>query len=250
MANPRQRSKKRSGSFRPVRQSKHAKKNLKKQPPIRGPKILQDSWDKHKTVKQNYDALGLVTTLKPNESGGTEHKKYGRLADETSPSTSTRGDPKGVVVLSTGGKIPVGYGRILRDEQGNAVDIELAEEDDETMDTDRNVGTMDEMDPGYLDEKSTIWTQLGAHTATGTRRPNSVVQELEKICEDKTRKRGAPRFLSEGEIGYLTVLVGRHGEDVEAMARDRKLNPDQRTAGELRRLIERAGGFENVLGRL
>ena len=116
----------------------------------------------------------MVATLKPDESGGTEHKRYGRLEDETSPSTSTLGDPKGVAVLSTGAKIPVGYGRILRDEQGNAVDIELAGEDDETMDTDRNVETMD---GSYLDEKSrTIWTQLGAHTVTGARRPNSVVQ--------------------------------------------------------------------------
>jgi len=177
---------------------------------IRGPQVLRDSWDRHKTVRQkyvvgghtrvflrgsrnrlwtflvcaicliynicdSYDALGLVATLKPTESGGTEHRRC--LEDETSPSTSTRGDPKGVAVLSTGGKIPAGHGRILRDEQGNAVDIQLAEEDDETMDTDRNVETMDGMDQGYVDEKSTTtWTQLGAHTATGTRRPNSVVQ--------------------------------------------------------------------------
>jgi nucleolar protein 16 len=58
-----------------------------------------------------------------------------------------------------------------------------------------------------------------------------------------------PRFLSEGEAGYLRRLVGRHGEDIEAMARDRKLNPDQRTVGELTRLMKKAGGFENV-GRL
>jgi nucleolar protein 16 len=44
----------------------------------------------------------------------------------------------------------------------------------------------------------------------------------------------------------LTRLVARHREDVEAMARDRKLNPDQRTVGELMRLIRKAGGFENV----
>jgi len=56
-----------------------------------------------------------------------------------------------------------------------------------------------------------------------------------------------PRFLSEGEAGYLRRLVGRHGEDVEAMARDRKLNPDQRTVGELRRLMKKAGGFENIV---
>lgn len=68
--------------------------------------------------------------------------------------------------------------------------------------------------------------------------------ELEKIYGDQG-KRGAPRYVSEGEAGYLRRLVGRHGENFEAMARDRKLNPDQRTAGELRRLMKKAGGLEN-----
>jgi nucleolar protein 16 len=126
----------------------------------------------------SYDALGLVATLNPNESGGTEHKKYGSQEEETSPSTSTRGDPKGVAELSTGAKIPVGYGRILRDEQGNAVDIEFGDEDVEGMDTDRNEETMD----AYVDEKSvTTWTQLGARTTTRTKRPNSVVEGMGRI---------------------------------------------------------------------
>lgn len=240
MVNPRQRSKRRSGSFRPTQHSKRAKKNLKKQPPIRGPKVLQDAWDKHKTVKQNYDALGLVATLKPNESGGTELFVDGSLEDETIPSTSTRGDPKGVAELSSGAKIRAGFGRILRDEQGNAVDIEFGDEDDGTLDTDRNVGTMD----AYVDEKSvSTWTQLGNRAATRTKRPNSVVQELEKISGGDTEKK-APRFPSEGEVGYLKRLVGKHGENLEAMSRDRKLNPDQRTIGELMRLMKKAGGFE------
>jgi nucleolar protein 16 len=51
-------------------------------------------------------------------------------------------------------------------------------------------------------------------------------------------------------VGCLARLVARHGEDVEAMARDRKLNPDQRTVGELTRLIKKAGGFENLGERL
>jgi len=127
-------------------------------------------------ICDSYDALGLVATLKPIDSGGTEHRKYGKLQDETSPSTSTRGDPKGIAELSVGAKIPVGYGRIIRDEQGNAVDIELADEEDdgETLDTGRDVETMDH---AYLDEKSaSTWTQLGAHTATRAMRINSVVQ--------------------------------------------------------------------------
>ena len=124
-------------------------------------------------ICDSYDALGLVATLKPIESGGTEHTKYGKLEDETSPSTSTRGDPKGIAELSVGAKIPAGYGRIMRDEQGNAVDIELGDEDDgEVLDTDRKT-----MDHVYLDEKSaSTLTQLGAHIATRARRINSVVQ--------------------------------------------------------------------------
>lgn len=126
-------------------------------------------------MRDSYDALGLVATLKPNESGGTEHNKYGRLEAETIPSTSTRGDPKGALEVSTGAKNPTRYGRILRDEQGNAVDIELEDEEDETMDTDRNVETMDV----YADEKSaTRWSQLGPRTATRTKRPNSVVEGM------------------------------------------------------------------------
>ena len=182
---------------------------------IRGPKILQNSWDRHKTVKQkcvvapvfglyqftwifnrlwafqvctkiliydrfcdSYDALGLVATLKPNESGGTEHNKYGRLEGETIPSTSTRGDPKGVAMLSTGAKIPPGYGRILRDEQGNAVGIEFADVDE--VDTDRKAETMEDMDHAYLDERSACtWTQLGPRTAA--RRTSSVVEGESEI---------------------------------------------------------------------
>lgn len=67
--------------------------------------------------------------------------------------------------------------------------------------------------------------------------------ELEKISGDQGNN-GAPRFTSEGEIGYLRRLVERHGKDIEGMARDRRLNPDQRTVGELKRLMKKAGGLD------
>jgi len=50
------------------------------------------------------------------------------------------------------------------------------------------------------------------------------------------------RFSSKGEVTFLQKLISRHGSDVEAMARDRKLNPDQRTEGELRWAIRKASG--------
>lgn len=51
----------------------------------------------------------------------------------------------------------------------------------------------------------------------------------------------ATRHTSKGEIKYLQRLCDKYGKDVEQMARDRKLNADQRTAGELRRALRRAG---------
>ena len=95
----------------------------------------------------SHDALGLVAALKPNESGGNGHNQHGRSKEETIPSTC--GDPKGVTQLSSGGKTPGGYGRILRDEQGNPVEIEF--EDVGTMDTDENVETMDAYVDDHLD---------------------------------------------------------------------------------------------------
>jgi nucleolar protein 16 len=45
---------------------------------------------------------------------------------------------------------------------------------------------------------------------------------------------------------FLQKLASKHGGDVAAMARDRRLNPDQRTEGEIRRAIRKAGGLEKL----
>lgn len=43
-------------------------------------------------------------------------------------------------------------------------------------------------------------------------------------------------------MGYLERLVGKYGDSVEGMARDRKLNYEQRTAGELKRSLRKMEG--------
>lgn len=50
-----------------------------------------------------------------------------------------------------------------------------------------------------------------------------------------------PRHISGGEAAFLHKLVNKYGDDVEKMAKDRKLNPEQRTVGQLRRAFRRAG---------
>lgn len=49
------------------------------------------------------------------------------------------------------------------------------------------------------------------------------------------------RVSSNAEINYLSRLVDAYGEDFAAMARDRRKNVNQYSAGELRRAVRKAG---------
>jgi len=71
----------------------------------------------------------------------------------------------------------------------------------------------------------------------------SMLQALEKTPSSSDK---IPRFSSTSEMSYLQKLISKYQEDVEAMALDRKLNPDQRTAGQLRRAIRKAGGSSKL----
>lgn len=183
------------------------------------------------------------------------------------------------------GAVPTGYGRIIRDEAGNIVDVQLAEEESGDPDVPVHAPLEDLPDPTQ-DEQLAPWVGLGSipgsrraeindmHVVQGEcswttiisfiiivlsnfrHRPpviaharpveccgDSLLSALEQMSTDEVRPK---RFTSGGEMVSLRRLVQRHGQDVETMARDRKLNADQRTAGELRRAIERAGGFAEL----
>ncbi|KAH9946222.1 ribosome biogenesis protein Nop16 [Epithele typhae] len=235
MANPRQRRKTRSGTHKAVQHSRRAKTLLKKQPPLRGPKALQDAWDPRKTVRQNYEALGLAASLNPIASGGTEKRLGGRAAEgergggEDAPvggSSTVGARPAGAEA-----KLPKGWGRIIRDAEGNVVDIELA--DEEEAGVDEAGDGLDEVADPREDGRLAGWVAVGAL--------------LEQLSEARAGQ-GTRRHASQGELALLRALVAKHGEDVEEMARDRRANVEQRTAGELRRAIRKAGGLGALAG--
>ncbi|KAJ7090271.1 ribosome biogenesis protein Nop16 [Mycena belliarum] len=247
MANPRQRRKARSSSHKPVSHARHAKRNLKKTPPIRGPAILSERWDKRKTVRQNYAALGLIHTLNPSASGGVEPIETTVQPDDSpansnAASTSSQANDAASV-------IPKGHGRIVRDADGNVLRIELAQEDEEMpeQDSEKDMEQLGpEVDPNVLQKWA---TGLGGGSK-GKGGNGSVVEALERISS--TTHHGAatlsaaisgagPRHASGGEVAYLQRLVDKHGSDVEQMARDRKLNAEQRTVGQLTRSLKRCG---------
>ncbi|KAH9079167.1 ribosome biogenesis protein Nop16 [Lactarius deliciosus] len=235
MANPRQRRKARS-SQKPVRHSRQAKKLLKKQPPIRGPKALRDAWDKHKTVQQNYAALGLAASLNPRASGGAE-----RAAPVTQARTATNEDAfinglEPAPLMSGGGSngVPSGLGRITRDETGQVVAIETGDDIGSPLPTRERDLVEEAAAAAILPSECQSWISFGH--MPGTEGP--IIRALPDVDSVPV----VSRFSSKGEVTFLQKLISRHGSDVEAMARDRKLNPDQRTEGEIRRAIRRASG--------
>lgn len=237
MANPRQRRKAKSSTHRTVSHSRRAQKLLRKMPVIRGPKALQDAWDKSKTVHQNYAALGLQFALTPTQSGGAERTL---ISSKGSASAETATLESGGAGLST---IPRGFGRITRDEFGNVVRIDLPEAE-ETQDHEENT----ELPEADVDKK-TMENWVGClnkvqEDARGLSSPSAqgTLPELEKLSASG---RVVPRHSSCGERSYLARLIQKYGDNYEGMTRDRRLNPEQKTVGELRRAVTKAGGIES-----
>lgn len=214
---------------------------------IRGPKALQDAWDKSKTVRQNYAALGLQLALTPTQSGGSERTLIPPKGSASAGSVS--GTVKSVEAgPSTSSTIPRGFGRIIRDASGNVIRIDLPESEEiqhcaqntELPEADVDEKTMDDW-VGCLNKIQRHDTTDARVSSPSTRGTHPVVV-LEKLSASG---RILPRHSSCGERSYLARLIQKYGDDYERMARDRRLNPEQKTVGELKRAVGKAGGVES-----
>jgi len=246
MANPRQRKKSRSSAHKPVH-SRNPKKSLRKKPAIRGPKALQEAWDKHKTVRQNYALLGLVCDLNPLASGGAETKPQAPSAADADADVNMEVEaPAAGPSQPAATAIPKGYGKIIRDADGNVLGVELSEavdDDEPVQDPDPNRArarqaedTEEMRDPEMDSRVRANWvTELGGGSKGGA----DVVKSLERLATGTPSS--GPRHSSSLETNYLQRLVSKHQADVDAMARDRRFNPEQRTVGQLRRGLKKAG---------
>ncbi|GJJ12261.1 hypothetical protein Clacol_006502 [Clathrus columnatus] len=179
MVNPRQRRKTKAATHKKTRPSRHAQ-------------VLQDAWDKKKTVRQNYAALGLARSLKPADSGGNETSLFSltTLRTETVESSS---------------EIRKNFGKIIRDAEGNVIDVQLPEKDP-------------------IEENEDI--PRDSHKEESLAKKSEVLQALEKIAQSS---RPVQRFASDAETAALKRLINKHGsKNYEAMAKDLRLNPWQR----------------------
>ncbi|KAG2158153.1 ribosome biogenesis protein Nop16 [Suillus bovinus] len=243
MANPRQRRKAKSSSHKTVSHSRRAQRLLKKMPVIRGPKALQDAWDKSKTVHQNYAALGLQFALTPTQSGGAERTVI--------PPKDSDGAGSASATLESGSStIPRGFGRIIRDESGDVIRIDLAESEEMQESVENNGLPEADVDEKTMDD----W--VGCLNKTQHRNDTMDARGLSSSCARGTHPvvvleklsasgRALARHSSCGERTYLAHLIQKYGDNYERMAIDRRLNPEQKTVGELRRAIGKAGGIES-----
>ncbi|GAA6003958.1 Nop16p [Rhodotorula paludigena] len=306
MANPRQRRKGRSGTAK-TSQSKASRKNMKKVT-IKGPEILGLNWDKKKTVRQNYAALGLLPTMNPRQNGGIEaasrvptaisHATSATVEDldaamEAAESGSEDEDEEDAEdeeaeqAAETGADEPLkpGMARIIRDEHGNVVSILVGQADGQALeekvhapertgedsdDDDEEDEEEEEGEAAKQADESTPWgkplkdwdAQPARETEHGSL--EGVVKnarqgisffgadmnvpaktDVVRVLEDRAaRKTKVVRHTSEFEQKWLVQLVAKYGDDVNKMARDRKINTWQKTPGELKRMIAKAGGVD------
>ncbi|KAF8329732.1 ribosome biogenesis protein Nop16 [Cantharellus anzutake] len=219
MVNPRQRRKARSGTHRPVRTT-NVKKALRKKAKIIGPKVLQEAWDYRKTVHQNYEALGLMAAMAPAKgpSRPTESISLSSLETQEAPTSSTSRT-----------KVPeTQMGRLIRDENGNVIDFVLVD--------DQGGHAAEEWPPKPFEQDGPEPQPIVAKTG--------IVCALEEHARSESTK--FETYLSKHQIKWLRSLVDAHGDNITAMSMDMKRNVWQKTPGELRKLISRAGGIDRI----
>ncbi|KAH7318368.1 ribosome biogenesis protein Nop16 [Stachybotrys elegans] len=213
-----QKKKRRSGR-QPIRQANRTKKILNP----RGNSIIAKNWDKKETLAQNYQRLGLVARLRA-APGGTETLLSTKAAKTRAPSQR---DPFGA---TTAGESIVSEARVERDADGNIIRVIHARSNPlndplSAFDTDSEAGDAQE------DEDAEEWGGIDDENATEV--VKSLVEESRNPVEKK------PRHQSDREREWLESLMAKHGDDVAAMARDRKLNPMQQTAADISKRIKK-----------
>ena len=74
-----------------------------------------------------------------------------------------------------------------------------------------------------------------------TQKQNDIITQLEAQAahEEEMLLKKRPRHQSSREEEWITRLVEKHGDDIKAMVRDKKLNPMQQTEGDIGRRLKK-----------
>jgi len=228
-----------------------------------GNSIVAQNWDKKQTASQNYRRLGLVNRLKA-PTGGAEPDRKTKQSGLVSESTATTSTPAALkssksnsaaagsdpfsIALAT--DAVVSEVRVERDENGKIIRIL----DDTTTTTSSsslsskrkapkanplndplNAFDSDGSDNDDGDEEAEEW---GGIDEPAELPEGNIIAQLEEEANRPVIK--VPRGQSAREREWLGDLVAKHGSNLQAMARDRRLNPMQQTAADIGRRLKKA----------
>ncbi|KAJ2004191.1 Nucleolar protein 16 [Coemansia thaxteri] len=173
-----------------------------------GHPLLRDKWDVKLTVSENYRNLGLVSRLN-GVSGGIVKNIIPTGDDEDGKEDLAGRFREDMTEEELRKAIPQGYGIIERDDQGNVVNVIMAAEPADPLDSD-------------YEEAPTAPKKEGA-----------------RILEEYANTMDGPkeRWMSVGERRKLQELVDKHGDNYEAMFWDKELNLHQLTKRQIQKKV-------------
>ncbi|KAK4702944.1 nucleolar protein 16, partial [Phenoliferia sp. Uapishka_3] len=224
-------------------------------------------------VAASIPANGIYSDAEDSGDDSDEDEEMVASTSAPKPTAPAAGAPK---------KLAKGEGRIERDETGRIVRVVFGGEDGEEIVQDvvqraRGGGSDDEESSDEEEDEAKPWGEAMADwsgegsddeiedevVVTGPRSTGQgipigakrrkvaaktdIVRELEALAATQQK---VIRFTSAIEADWLLALVDKYGDDITDMTRDRKLNPWQKTAGEIKRAIVKAGGFSKLKAKL
>ncbi|KAJ9388400.1 hypothetical protein DTO063F5_2731 [Paecilomyces variotii] len=196
---------------------------------VLGNALIAENWDKKLTLIQNYRRLGLSSRLNA-PTGGVEKRTGGNPIETTSDSLHINGSAKAAAT-----NLSLGEARVERDpETGKILRII---NDNEIEVAGRKVRRDNPLnDP--LNDLSDLEEEVRTRRQ-GSENPIVRQLELQAAQEEELVKKKKPRQQSTREQEWIERLINKHGDNIQAMVRDRKLNPMQQTAGDIGRRIKK-----------
>ncbi|KAF4927220.1 Nucleolar protein 16 [Colletotrichum viniferum] len=192
-----------------------------------GNDIIAKNWNKKETLTQNYRRLGLTARLR-NPTGGVE-KTLSQV--ERLKSAKPAPSPFDIAPME---QAVVDEARVERDENGKIVRIHYSKSSRANPLNDPLNDIEADSDEEEEEEETEEWGGIDDES-----RPE-VIRLLEKEASRGELKK--PRHMSQQEKEWLGRLIAKHGDNAEAMARDRKLNPMQQTSADIARRLRRFHG--------
>lgn len=198
-------------------------KSLKR--PVRSSPLVAAHWDKHLTLSQNYRNLGLANKLNARSGGiEIETKDIGDIEK------GQKRDPLAIAGGKGGVEKGLKTAKVVRDESGKIVKV-LHEKVHRNPLNDPLVA---------LEGETDVEGSRSGQVRSDHDRDGGVVLALEDaaIAELRTIKgKRKPRKQSEREVEWIEALVAKYGDDVRAMSRDWRLNPNQQMEKDIGRRI-------------